>query len=1454
MGPALSEDKTINIGVAAHITAAAIRGPRYDAALTPEQRKGASNGIWLCQTCSNLIDKDEARYTVPILQKWKREAEQRAFTAIASGRRYGVVVPNADLDEDDLRFLRDLRLGAEDTIEAVEVRMRAAATAEIAAFQSVREWPAHTVALNLTLQEPKQSLSLDGLAAALGVAEALSIVSYPGTGKSTTLVQLADRILASDGPVPLFIPLGEWSDREGDFFDFLIRHNAFRPFVRGHFQQLAYHGRIALLLDGWNELDPVARTRATRDLKALQREFPLLPLVIGTRRYVLPVAGPVVEIEPLSVDQQIELARALRGVEGEALLDQAWRTPGVHELVSVPLYLNALMSSVTGQTFPETKAAVLAIFVAKHEAVPEKAGVLRRDVMGFHADILRGMSVEANRIGNPTLSDEHARRTISMVVKRLIAEGQLGAPLQPGTVLDALVDAHILVRPPGSGVVSFQHQQFQEWYGSFEVERLMVLASQSDAAARDRLRTEILDWPSWEESILFACDRLSRADAAGARAVALAIEETLGIDPMLAANMIFRSAPTVWSHIADRMVRFARRWHVPGTVDRAVRFMLTSGRPEFAALLWPLISNADDQVHLEALRGTERFRPAVLGSDGEALLRSLPDAVRKNVLSEIASNSSFDGMELAATLATQDPNTEVVVAVIHALKFRHADRHVNRILGRASDDVWRTVAEEDYLDELTDAALNTRLAAEREKVAGQNKNDPARVLWRLTRGNPANATGKIAALVGSRDFAAAVSQTGHALGRAIELFPAEVAAGMVERIVADLPLPYDVETLLDSVATIDSGPVADIVLDPTTSDDRLNAAVSIVGPKVVGALIDRFLDMHDQFASKNWQLSEAERNGYHRLEALIALSRQESFLAAWLERATSAPPPRIRVMAAMFVRHGRNSQPKPPPISGEGNRSALRAVLTGWIDAFLAAPGSNSGDFAVLVRAVERLADAHFAGALHAMLERDFKHSEAALAAFIASRGGGSRNSDDSTHKMQYQHAFAALAGPEVIAILTGYLPDLRFGYEAAAALSEIWRQTHPMGEKKPFGWNDFTTVTARRAERHGSDSPPTSDFAEAILATVRLMGDPGKSDAEQKHAIGLATVALGLPHGNKREDIDRLLGLPQPTAFSQRLATTIVLAGEIIPASFLMTGVRELLEIAKTEAWRLADNRGELMGWIELFPFSDNPAAVIEAISLLPEYHQEPWQLRRLLESIPHAPASAALDLLERLAVWSRPIMDLYEWLNALLKLRTEASSMVLLAHIGEGHLNKTATNEFRTAEVLASLAQTYPAVRDDLLQRCRSMPPGAPKSLIERAVAELGTDEALIVLLETFAADGRRDNGLLANAIRKLAIGQRPADGWAGAYEEFSVPLTSFRKRLFAMISPGDARAPLAEYCLNEIEEHRNRLGRINNEPRHPDITSGRPWPNVAAESGVLQKEAAAFWAATLITESPR
>lgn len=64
-------------GVAAHIAAAAA-GPgarRYDPEMTPSERAHIDNGIWLCATCSILIDRDEKRFTVGYLHEIKQEHE-----------------------------------------------------------------------------------------------------------------------------------------------------------------------------------------------------------------------------------------------------------------------------------------------------------------------------------------------------------------------------------------------------------------------------------------------------------------------------------------------------------------------------------------------------------------------------------------------------------------------------------------------------------------------------------------------------------------------------------------------------------------------------------------------------------------------------------------------------------------------------------------------------------------------------------------------------------------------------------------------------------------------------------------------------------------------------------------------------------------------------------------------------------------------------------------------------------------------------------------------------------------------------------------------------------------------------------------------------------------------------------------------------------------------------------
>lgn len=72
--PANSSD-AMNLGVAAHISAASPGGPRYDISMSPDQRKSGDNGIWLCQTCSKVIDNSEEAFPIATLVAWKRHAE-----------------------------------------------------------------------------------------------------------------------------------------------------------------------------------------------------------------------------------------------------------------------------------------------------------------------------------------------------------------------------------------------------------------------------------------------------------------------------------------------------------------------------------------------------------------------------------------------------------------------------------------------------------------------------------------------------------------------------------------------------------------------------------------------------------------------------------------------------------------------------------------------------------------------------------------------------------------------------------------------------------------------------------------------------------------------------------------------------------------------------------------------------------------------------------------------------------------------------------------------------------------------------------------------------------------------------------------------------------------------------------------------------------------------------------
>jgi len=83
IGPNASQDKSSNLGEAAHIFAAAEDGPRYNPDMTPDERKSIDNGIWMCRHHARLIDTDFFNYSAATLQQWKLIAEENAYKKIA---------------------------------------------------------------------------------------------------------------------------------------------------------------------------------------------------------------------------------------------------------------------------------------------------------------------------------------------------------------------------------------------------------------------------------------------------------------------------------------------------------------------------------------------------------------------------------------------------------------------------------------------------------------------------------------------------------------------------------------------------------------------------------------------------------------------------------------------------------------------------------------------------------------------------------------------------------------------------------------------------------------------------------------------------------------------------------------------------------------------------------------------------------------------------------------------------------------------------------------------------------------------------------------------------------------------------------------------------------------------------------------------------------------------------
>lgn len=94
-------------GCAAHIKAASPGGARYDKNMSPDKRKSADNGMHLCRTCGDMIDKNKGiDYPVELLLEWKKKHEIWLIENL--NKRFGSELESKLIDvHNDITFLKE---------------------------------------------------------------------------------------------------------------------------------------------------------------------------------------------------------------------------------------------------------------------------------------------------------------------------------------------------------------------------------------------------------------------------------------------------------------------------------------------------------------------------------------------------------------------------------------------------------------------------------------------------------------------------------------------------------------------------------------------------------------------------------------------------------------------------------------------------------------------------------------------------------------------------------------------------------------------------------------------------------------------------------------------------------------------------------------------------------------------------------------------------------------------------------------------------------------------------------------------------------------------------------------------------------------------------------------------------------------------------------------------------
>jgi hypothetical protein len=1302
--------------------------------------------------------------------------------------------------------------------------------------------------------ESADVLSLERIDRALSESRRIVLEGPAGRGKTTTLVQLAQRPRIIG--IPFIVELPAWTSSRRNILEYIAGIPAFQAegLTPADLARVQQTEPILLLLNGWNEIAESNSAQANDALRELERDFSSAGIIVATRTHHLtpPLPGALkLRLLHLRREQRAAYLTARLGAKGAELRLRVDADPALDDLTRTPFILSQIASLFeVGAEIPSTKIGVVARVLHLQEQRDEHRNALQAaPIFGRQEDYLKALATEMTRRGAVSLPDADARTVVANVVRALAERGQIEA-VGPPAILATLTAHHVLERIDyPQTAFQFEHQQLQEYYAALDVcARLLDLPAE-DRAAISRFTANFVNEPSWTEPLRMITEAFAErtgdreTDRRNTHAGRTLVEMALAVDPVFAGELARLSGAAVWNEVRAAVgERFRGIYSICDDNYRqyAVAAMLATGAGDFADIISALLSGQDRQTLLGTYPLWSNIQVSSLGSNWREQVRRWSEEARADFVSALLQHR-VDGEVVA--FAAEDNSIAVKTAAVSSLMWTASDDALTRVLESMDVQTFEDIARKNA--DRMPAALRPKTIAALRRFIEDATDDRARLRTALNlielgeSGLDSIVKAAMAALLSTdiRDLGSHYIQLAIEYLRktdpvwSSEWVATQVAEGVLYPPEYWLPIATAipeclVERYLHRLETED--------FKKTRFDGMIAVTAARADTGLAARVFTKLRELRRKVEAEPGVQHDFEWQVMRQLEAVFRHVSDDVAAAGILSVVTSGDPLDIKVAADLLNRLVR-SDVEPLSIVDDDLKARLRAYLKGSVEVILCRDDFSGKEKADLASSIAQAGNpedmADLVTLIHADIARRRRGLDALEVGDRSPLGNGGIMSYAGWHLAAVEH----LDPDGTAQVLIELLSEPEYRSEAAAAMARdfVRKPKHFIDRTLRY---DLIWAVREGTVPSSADDQRRMRFAAALSAEIERLRERSQAGRPAAGLIALANALAVVDGRRSAAVVVDIIAMPGQWDEHSRLeaAERLLMAGVVLPASSAFALVDSILE--RTNNWMQDSDRHLLILILAICPFVDEPRAGISKIrEVLGRWRFPGCELREVVTALGESRSDAAVDLLYELAS-DAPTLDQCEgnFVNAFAGLDTPRARELLLGFVDPDIRGITLAPTPHDKDVLvarlAELARRRPEVAARLRELCERDLPELSRHVLSRVMDSLGEPEDLAAVLNLI--DDARPSPIpqgVSDQLRSAFVERRPYGQVANAFTAHARTSNELRLRLFKMATEDKKRWRSARILLGQIEVWRLEHGRPAGEPRHPAPASGQSWPPI-------------------------